>query len=91
MKQYMLNYIEQVKRDYPDVELDINKRWEQGKEHHPKSIKIMGALCDLDFALNNDHFCWKMGGDGDNGEALMYLLDIIFEQEDIDEKVQDRL
>ena len=27
-------------------------------------------------------FCFKSGGDGDNGEHLMYLLDIHFEQID---------
>jgi len=30
----------------------------------------------------DDHFCWKSGGDGDNGEQLMYQLDVLFERQD---------
>lgn len=61
------------------VETDVNKRWEQGTKHHPRSLDIMDALEDIDFNLCNDHFCWKTGGDGDNGEVLMYEMDIFFE------------
>lgn len=61
---------------------DINKRWEDGIFHHPKSEEIYKALEEIDFKYNNDSFCWKSGGDGDNGEELMYLLDIHFERED---------
>ena len=42
----------------------------------------MEHIVALDFELNNDYFCWKTGGDGDNGEILMYLLDIFFEMKD---------
>lgn len=64
------------------VETDINKRWEEGIDHHPKSIKLMEHLMIIDFDLCNDHFCWKTGGDGDNGESLMYEMDIYFEYMD---------
>lgn len=64
------------------VEYNITKRWENGIEHHPKSIELFKRLEDVDFHLCDDHFCWKSGGDGDNGEALMYELDIIFEEDD---------
>lgn len=67
---------------YKDVECDINKRWEQGVQHHDRSLHIMNELMDLDFYLLDDFFCWKIGGDGDNGEFLMYLLDIMLERED---------
>jgi len=66
----------------PNVEYDINKRWEEGIFHHPKSEALMERIMDVDFIFCNDHFCWKKGGDGDNGETLMYLLDIIFEEDD---------
>lgn len=66
------------------VEADVNKRWEQGIPHHPKSVELMTALCEIDFQYCNDHFCWKTGGDGDNGETLMYEMDIFFERKDME-------
>jgi hypothetical protein len=67
------------------IEYDINKRWEQGMPHHPKSQALFGRLEDIDFRLCDDYFCWKSGGDGDNGETLMYQLDIIFEEDDVND------
>lgn len=61
------------------VETDINKRWAQGLAHHPKSVELFRSLEKIDLAHGNDYFCWKSGGDGDNGEMLMYELDIHFE------------
>ena len=66
------------------VETDITKRWEQGIRHHPKSIEIFKAIMYNDWNYGGDYFCWKYGGDGDNGEHLMYLLDIYFEQKESD-------
>jgi len=64
------------------IETDINKRWENGMAHHPESIKTIEALGKLDYYLGNDSLCVKTGGDGDNGEHMMYLLDIYFEARD---------
>lgn len=61
------------------IETDINKRWEQGIPHNPKSIELFKALEDIDLKYGGDFFCWKSGGDGDNGEHLMYEMDIYFE------------
>ena len=58
------------------VDLD---RWEKGIDHDPRSVKIVKALADIDLHGFNDYFCWKTGGDGDNGESLMYELDVYFE------------
>jgi hypothetical protein len=72
-------------KDYPkikDVEYDIEKRWREGIDHHPKSFALMSRLMDIDYVFNNDSLCWKRGGDGDNGESLMYALDIIFDEDD---------
>lgn len=66
---------------YEGIECDINERWEKGTPHHPKSIELMNVIKELDFYFLDDYFCWKTGGDGDNGEFLMYLLDIHFEKE----------
>ncbi len=65
-----------------NINLDINNRWELGIEHHSKTINLMEHLKVLDFEINDDYFYFKTGGDGDNGEALMYLLDMFFEMED---------
>ena len=60
----------------------ITKRWEEGRPHDPRSIAIYKSVAALDFAEGGDFFGFKSGGDGDNGEHLMYLLDIHFEDAD---------
>jgi len=64
------------------VETDINKRWEQGIEHHPKSLEMFDVLKDADHKYGEDYFYWRSGGDGDNGETLMFTLDVYFELKD---------
>ena len=64
------------------VETNITTRWENATPHHPKSIALYKKLADVDFKFGGDFFNWSSGGDGDNGEHLMYELDIIFETED---------
>lgn len=61
------------------IESDVSRRWEQGTEHHPEAEKIFNLIKDSDWAFGGDYFCWKHGGDGDNGETLMYALSIILE------------
>jgi len=65
-----------------NVEYDFNKRWEEGTDHHPRSAALYKRIAELDFLFNDDSFCFKSGGDGDNGERLMYLLDVAFEEMD---------
>lgn len=67
---------------FDNVELDINKRWENGIQHHPESVKIVQAMSQLDGMLNSYALDINIGGDGDNGEAMMYLLDVYFEGRD---------
>lgn len=62
--------------------LTDKNRWEDGTSHHPMSERIVQFLGDHDLYDYNDHFCWKMGGDGDNGETLAYELDAFFEMLD---------
>lgn len=57
-------------------------RWNEGISHHPMSERIMDFLKAHDFIDYDDYFCWKSGGDGDNGENLMYELDAFFEMID---------
>lgn len=72
----------QLKVIKEQIETDVNKRWEEGLDHHPKSILLYDSLSQIDFFLTGDYFCWKSGGDGDNGDALMYHMDIYFESVD---------
>ena len=60
-------------------ELDPGIRWENGTPHNLKSIELYKFISDLDYAYG-DTFCFKSGGDGDNGEQLMYLMDAYFDE-----------
>ena len=44
----------------------------------------MKFLEEHDLHDNNDGFQWNVGGDGDNGENLMFEMDVYFEQKDKD-------
>lgn len=57
-------------------------RWENGIPHHSKSKELMEFISEIDFNVYGDYFCWKTGGDGDNGETLMYQMDAFFEAKD---------
>lgn len=61
-------------------------RWEEGLPHHPESVRLMKFLEDHDLRDYGDSFCWKTGGDGDNGETLMYQMDAFFELLDVERK-----
>jgi hypothetical protein len=62
----------------------VEKRWEDGTPHDTRSVSLYKSLAKLDFEEGDDSFCFKSGGDGDNGENLMYLLDLYYE--DLDKK-----
>lgn len=62
--------------NYAGIEL---QRWEKGIDHDPRSEKIGRAIGAIDYEVGGDSLCLKFGGDGDNGEALLYALDIYFE------------
>lgn len=72
--------VEQYKRF--NINTDFNNRWERGIPHHPKSMKLMNHIEMLDFNFASDYFDWNTGGDGDNGEVLLYELDCYFELQD---------
>lgn len=61
------------------VEKDISTRWQQGTPHHEKSTALVKAIQHIDNAYCDGMFDLETGGDGDNGENLLYLLDILFE------------
>lgn len=70
----MSDYDEAKASGLTDIE-----RWEDGVDHHPMSKRLMKFLQDHDLKDYNDYFCWKTGGDGDNGETMMYQMDAFFE------------
>jgi len=71
-----------------ELGLIIPDRWEKGIEHHPKSIELINFLAEHDFKDYGDYFGWNVGGDGDNGETLMYQMDAYFElMEKTDENI----
>lgn len=88
MSNYMENREKGKKVHHRAVKngLVVKDRWGEGIPHHPKSIELMSFLAEHDFQDCDDYFCWKIGGDGDNGEILMYEMDAYFEQKDVDEK-----
>jgi len=66
-------------------------RWEEGTEHHPMSLRLLNFIAENDFENYQDYFHWEGGGDGDNGETLMYQMDGFFELGDkIDEQKSKR-
>lgn len=65
-----------------EKELTIGERWEKGIPHDKRSVALYKSISDIDFKEGGDRFCFKDGGDGDNGEHLMYLLDIHFARKD---------
>lgn len=60
--------------------MNIAMRWACDIPHDPRSEQIAQALARID-TENGDYFNFKFGGDGDNGEELMYLLDIFFDEQ----------
>jgi len=75
----------QVMRNHCDrlgIVWDTNKRWEQGIEHHRRAIDVFSDIENSDWYFGDDSFGWKSGGDGDNGENLLYSLSVWYELND---------
>lgn len=64
------------------ISTDINYRWEHGIDHHPEAEKLAREIAAIDWLYGHDSLGLKFGGDGDNGENLAYLLDILFDLRD---------
>ena len=61
------------------VDYDLNARWERGDERLPEAEQLAKEIADLDWLLFGDSQCLDFGGDGDNGELLIDLINILFE------------
>lgn len=59
-----------------------DERWEAGTPHDPRSEELYKSIAKIDVEINDNFGYWKSGGDGDNGENLMYLLDEHFQRQD---------
>lgn len=57
-------------------------RWSEGMHHHPMSVRLMEFIAKHDFNDYDDYGDWNYGGDGDNGETLMFQMDAFFEMLD---------
>lgn len=75
------------KNNEPSQRPTLTQRWEDGIPHDPRSVELYKHIEKLDFDECNDSLCLKSGGDGDNGEHLMYLMDDYFYT--IDQKRKD--
>jgi len=53
------------------------ERWEEGIDHHPKSDEVREV-----FREHDTYGQFEFGGDGDDGEQILYYLDIYFEQQE---------
>lgn len=60
------------------------ERWKNGIPHDPRSEEIYGILAEADIRFGDGYFEWSSGGDGDNGEVLMFMLDSYFFDKDQD-------
>ena len=78
LKKFPPKVIKKLNWNDCPVEVDIGKRWESGMDHHPYSYQVRKLIRELDKEGN-----WKFGGDGDNGEEILYYLDIFFEIDEL--------
>jgi hypothetical protein len=60
--------------------LRIQDRWSNGVDHHADAETLGRMIGDFDFCHFSDSFGLNFGGDGDNGETLIYILDELFER-----------
>ena len=66
--------------------VQVDRRWEDGVPHHPEAERMFAMLKESDWAFGGDYFQWKHGGDGDNGETLMFSLSVLLELRDAQAK-----
>ncbi len=74
-------------KNYSNIDTNLVHRWMDGNPHHVKSIELAKHLKVLDYSFNSNYFDFRFGGDGDNGEQLMFLLDMYFELQDKKESI----
>ncbi len=66
--------------------MTVMDRYAHQTAHDERSVELYREIERLDWDEGNDFLLLKSGGDGDNGEHLMYLLDRCFELRDHKER-----
>jgi len=72
-----------------DLGLTTSDRAVERLRHHPMSLRLVQFMATYDLKDMRDNFSIKMGGYGDNGENLMYLMDPFFEMLDLEDEVDE--
>lgn len=75
----MLGHTVDIRRVVEDAGVETNLDTRASLDHQPKSIEIAKVIRALDWVYGDDALSLKFGGDGDNGEHLLMLLDIAVE------------
>jgi len=57
-------------------------RWSEGVSHHPEVVKLIENAHEISCEYFEDYDTFSHGGDGDIGETIMYVLDLLFELRD---------
>ena len=68
-------------------DMHVECRWSKGIEHEPHVDELIRLIADMDFYHFSDSFEFKVGGDGDNGETLAFILDELVERGLVEIKV----
>ena len=68
------------------IDYDLTAKWERGGERSEEAEKLAREIADLDWLLYGDALGLDFGGDGDNGEFLIDLINILFELRKIEER-----
>ena len=66
------------------VDWNIDRRWEQGRPHHERSLEVMEFINKV-AESNLDYETTSYGGDGDPGEILLFYLDVYYETLDMED------
>lgn len=64
------------------INVDLDQRWEDGVPHHPEAEQMARELAAVDRLYAGGCLDLGFGGDGDLGEVMIYLLDIVLELRD---------
>lgn len=71
--------LDEIKTKVRDAGINTDFGARTNLDHRPQSIEIANAIRALDWIYGDDTLSLKFGGDGDNGEHLLTLLDIAIE------------
>ena len=55
--------------------MHIAERWEKDIPHKPEAEKLVHLISKMDWDMNGGELDIRVGGDGDTGETLMFILD----------------